>query len=100
MTYPRRDSNGGLLPPLRLSERPAFESTRRQVTKHYLRADLTIECNGETDPRYREVMFNSWIFIAVWPIGVPILYLLVLLPNRYAILQKRNTRLVRATSFL
>lgn len=49
---------------------------------------------------YTEIQLKSWIFIVVWPIGVPLLFLLVLLPSRKAIMQKRSTRLVRATAIL
>ena len=77
----------------------AADGTYTQVMKGFLRDDLNIECDG-SDPAYQEINRLCWIFIAIWPIGVPITYLLFLIPNRRSILEKRSTRSVRATAFL
>lgn len=76
----------------------------------FLNNDLSIECTPgawnemgidvpHTD-EYSNLLQLSFVYIALWPIAVPIIYLAVLLPSRYAILQNRKTRLVRATEFL
>ena len=78
------------------------------IKAKFLRGDLSVACSGSvfspsidtTNAEYEEIEWYSLLFIAIWPLGVPLLYILVLLPNRYAILQRRSTRLVRATEFL
>lgn len=70
------------------------------LTRRYLRADLTVVCDEDIDENFRTIRLYSWILICVWPLGVPLVFLLLLLPIRYAILQKRNTRLVLATAFI
>ena len=69
------------------------------VTRSFLRADPSVECI-DTDETFLDIRSKSWAFIVLWPIGVPLFFLLVLIPSRRSILQKRSTRLVRATSIL
>jgi hypothetical protein len=68
--------------------------------RSFLRADTSVECYPNPDERYSNIVLYSWIAIAVWPLGMPLLFLLVLLPSHSAIQQRRSTRFVRATAFL
>ena len=45
-------------------------------------------------------MSLMWIFVFVWPVGVILLYSLVLVPCRDAILVGESTAFTRATTFL
>ena len=65
----------------------------------YLRVDYQIVVDNDNE-MYTSVRELSLLFIFIWPIGVPLLYLLVLWPNRYDILQRHSTAGVRATAFL
>ena len=65
--------------------------------RYFLREDLSTECYGAEHDRIRA---SGHVLMVVWPIAMPLLYLLLLLPCRHAIWQKRPTSLVRATAFL
>ena len=69
------------------------------TTTAFLLADLSLKCDS-SDAEYARVESLAYVFVGLWPIGVPLLFLLVLLQCRAAISQGRVTRLVRATSFL
>ena len=45
-------------------------------SRYFLRADLSIECF--TTPAHDELVRLMWVFVAVWPIGVVVCYVLVL----------------------
>ena len=67
----------------------------------FLVADLRIVCGGNDYPEeYNEIRHNALIFIAIWPVGVPLLYVLCLLPIRKKLRQRKQTRWVQATEFL
>ena len=53
-----------------------------------------------SDEEYSRLLVLAVSFVAVWPVGVPLLFLVVLLNCREAIMQGRMSRLVRSTSFL
>jgi hypothetical protein len=65
--------------------------------KSFLRGDLSVEC--WTD-KHAQIQNTAYVFLAIWPLGMPFLYLLLLLPSRGAFVNKRTTLLTRATSFL
>jgi len=66
-------------------------------TKQFLREDLSVECDtGE----HSELKHVAYVFTAIWPIGMPLLYLLVLVPCRHELMLRISTPLTRATSFL
>jgi hypothetical protein len=46
------------------------------------------------------ILARARAFVAIWPIGVPVLFLLMLLPIRKDLLLRRSTRLVQNTAFL
>ena len=66
-------------------------------TTHFLRADYSLDCD---DPEYTRVVFLSWVAIALYPVGVPLLYLTLLLCARKAILTEQPTALSRSLTFL
>ena len=67
----------------------------------FLNSDLQIVCSGNEHPdEYDTIKIIAYIFVLLWPIGMPVIFLLVLWPNRKALRQRRSTRMVQATSFL
>jgi len=65
----------------------------------FLRDDLTIMCDGSSG-EYQRILIAAIILVFIWPIGVPLLYLVVLVPIRRPIMEKRVTSSTRATQFL
>ena len=57
-------------------------------TRSFLRSDLSIECNVNTDARYAEITFTATWLVALWPVGTPFLFLLMLLPIRRDLMQR------------
>lgn len=76
-----------------------FEDTdpAHRVMRSFLKADLSIECGSDAHERVVQV---AWIFVGIWSIGMPLAFFLLLLLCRGSIVQRRRTRLVRATAFL
>ena len=72
--------------------------------RRFLRADLSIECgNGDVwmaAPEYERIERLSSIMLVIWPICVPLLCFLFLIPINKDLRQRRNTRWVQATAFL
>ena len=67
----------------------------------FLKADLQIVCGGNDYPEeYDQINNIAYFFLLIWPIGMPLIYMLVLFPNRQALRQGRKTRMVQATAFL
>ena len=67
----------------------------------FLNADLQIVCSGNDHPEeYDAITTIAYFFLLLWPIGMPLIFLLVLFPSREALRQKRSTRMVKATAFL
>jgi len=66
-------------------------------TREFLREDLSIECYTDEHDQVKNV---ARFFVAVWPIGIPLLYLALLSQCRAALYQGRSTSFTRATSFL
>jgi hypothetical protein len=69
------------------------------TTTAFLIADLSLKCDSSNGD-YSRVETLAYIFVGVWPIGLPLLLLFLLFQCRAAILQGRITRLIRSTSFL
>ena len=67
------------------------------ITRRYLHDDLTLGCD---DGEYGTASTIAVAMIGVWPIGTPLLYSLVLLASRRAILSGTPDSLSRATDFL
>eukprot|EP00966_Prymnesium_polylepis_P180208 4172821-Prymnesium_polylepis.1 len=66
-------------------------------TRRYLKADLSYLCNSD---EYEEARSTAFLFIAVWPVGIPVLYMVLLLASRRALVKGVPTPLTRATAFL
>jgi hypothetical protein len=67
------------------------------TAKAFLRNDLSVECGTD---RHVQIQNIAYIFFAIWPVGMPLLYLVMLLLCREPLVQKRRTPLTCATSFL
>ena len=63
----------------------------------FLRADYSLACYGT---EYGRVVSLAWGAIALYPLGVPLLYLALLLFARKAILTEQPTELSRSLTFL
>ena len=63
----------------------------------FLRADYSLDCNGA---EYGRVVYLAWVAIALYPVCVPLLYLMLLLTARKAILAEQPTTLSRSLTFL
>jgi hypothetical protein len=63
----------------------------------FLREDLSVEC--KTD-QHAQVQTIAVVFLVIWPVGMTLLYVLLLLTCRRAIEEKRPTPLARATFYL
>ena len=64
----------------------------------FLREDLSIRCYVSEE--HARLISLMWLFVAVWPVGVLILFVCVVQPCRDSILAGRATPLTRATHFL
>jgi len=66
-------------------------------TRRYMHDDLSISCDSE---EYTETYSVAIGMIALWPIGVPVFYAVLLWASRDALLTDTPTPLSRATAFL
>jgi hypothetical protein len=66
--------------------------------RSFLSEDLTIVCYSEEHEQ--QIARLAVVFVFLWPLGMPLLYLAVLIPNRSALRQRRKTSMVKATNFL
>ena len=62
-----------------------------------LSADYGVLCSGDA---YDRLKASAWAFVAIWPVGVPVLYLLLLNASQKAWKSGIPTPLSRATEFL
>ena len=67
------------------------------VQHYYLHFDLSVQCAGA---QYDEITAVARALILLWPIGVPLLLLGLLLMSRGAIVEQRPTKLSHATRVL
>jgi len=65
--------------------------------RRYLQADLSLSCDSS---EYDTVELTARIMTVVWPVGVPLLYIMLLWASRRAILARNPTPLSRAIEFL
>jgi hypothetical protein len=61
--------------------------------------DQSIECS-DSDEDYKQMTNQAYALIALWPVGMPLMFMLILLPGRRDILRGRRTNLFQATAFL
>ena len=73
----------------------------------FLRLDPSLRCwatdaDGTTHltAEYSRVRNAAIAFVAVWPVGLPLLYLLLLIPQRKLLRERHTSALSRATTFL
>lgn len=67
----------------------------------FLASDLSIRCDGQGSDQYNQLTTAAWILIGIWPIGMVISYVLVLVPCRKLLMEEKyDAPLVQATSFL
>ena len=64
----------------------------------FLRVDYSLDC--EDDAEYPRVLFLALVAIALYPVGVPLLFLTLLLCARKAIRTEQPTALSRSLTFL
>ncbi|KAL1495370.1 hypothetical protein AB1Y20_016745 [Prymnesium parvum] len=69
------------------------------TTVQFLTEDVTLKC-VQSDAQYSRLLHLAYVFMAMWPVGVPLLFLLVLLHARSSIQSGNSSNLVRATKFL
>ena len=67
------------------------------VSQRYLYADLTLSCDSD---EYESTKATALVMLAVWPVGVPMLYAVLLWASRKALSTGHPTSLSRATAFL
>eukprot|EP00966_Prymnesium_polylepis_P328539 7384345-Prymnesium_polylepis.2 len=67
------------------------------TTRRYLHADLALDCDSS---QYRATKTVAFVFLALWPIGVPVLYTFLLWMSRDALRTGVPTSLSTATAFL
>jgi len=65
--------------------------------RRYLRDDLTMDCDSDD---YAKLRVLGFIMLAIWPVGVPLVYAVLLLKSGDAIRSGVSTPLSRSTEFL
>eukprot|EP00964_Phaeocystis_antarctica_P012894 scaffold7059_cov64-Phaeocystis_antarctica.AAC.2 len=75
----------------------AFDCEEFDDGTRFLRVDYSLDCN---DAEHGRVVSLAWVAIALYPIGIPLLYLALLLSARKAILTEQPTALSRSLTFL
>jgi hypothetical protein len=71
-----------------------------EVQHYFLAGDLTVRCM-DSSPEYTRLTNVAWILVALWPIGMLVVYTAMLLPcGKTLIHGEPATPLVRATAFL
>ena len=75
----------------------AFDCEEFDDGTRFLRADYSLACYGTEHDR---VVSLAWVAIALYSLGVPLLYLALLLSARKAILTEQPTELSRGLTFL
>ena len=73
-----------------------FEDTR-QLKRRFLKADYMVDCDGD---EYTPVFLLSLVAILFYPVGLPIVYWLLLRQAKTAIIEDRPTALSHALDFL
>ena len=70
--------------------------------RSFLSADLSVSCDSTDEDKedYEHIKAVAFVFMAVWPIGAVVLYVLLLLLCRRALNAGETTTLTRATRFL
>jgi len=78
----------------------AFQTSDNPVIfTSYLVADPSIEC-GESDETYAALKRIFWAFLIIWPLAIPVTFLLLLISIRKSVESKQITPLANACRFL
>jgi hypothetical protein len=67
------------------------------VTRRYLHDDLYLDCDSH---EYDMTRTSALVMLAIWPVGTPLLYTVLLWASRDALRSRTPTPLSRATAFL
>ena len=67
------------------------------TSKRYLQDDRKLSCDS---PEYDRLQVQTYAILAVWPIGVPLLYSVLLAWSRKELLAGKRTHSTRAIGFL
>lgn len=76
------------------------DNDAEDLSTSHLIADWSLECDVSTDPTYKAVQSIFWAFFVIWPIGIPMLFLCLLLSIRKSVQSKQTTPLAEACYFL
>ena len=78
------------------------DDAARGTHQSFLRDDPAVRCSdgGFVNPAYEDIRHIATVFVAIWPLGLPITYVALLIPCRAALVHNRQTPLRRATAFL
>ena len=78
------------------------ENSARFEERSFLSADLSVSCDSTAadNEDYEYIKAVAFVFMAVWPIGQVVLYVMLLLLCRRALNAEETTTLTRATRFL
>jgi len=68
--------------------------------RSYLIADLSVQCNADEDARFASYNAFFWVIFAMWPVLVPLIYMLLLVKATPAVRAQRLTPLANACRFL
>jgi len=71
-----------------------------ELSTSHLIADWSLTCDDKTDKEYVNVLRTFWAVFVVWPIGVPLMFLVLLLYIHGSMKNKRITPLAEACRFL
>jgi len=66
-------------------------------TRRYLASDLALSCDSD---EYKTAYNVALVMLFVWPVGIPLLYAILLWASRHALRKGIDTSLSRATAFL
>ena len=72
--------------------------TQPATTRSFIASQLTIECSD--NPEYMSLRTAAYVFGVIWPVGMPILFILATVPFRRDHLRGRTTPATKATMFL
>jgi hypothetical protein len=78
-----------------LCDRFAYDDSGQM--RRFLHDDLRLSCDQY---EYTLTRYTAQVALALWPIGVPVLYFLLLWASKDAILTGKSTKLSSATAFL
>ena len=67
------------------------------TTRRYLYADLTLSCDSD---EYETTQDTAFVMLALWPVGIPLLYTALLWASRVTIRRGQTTQLSLATRYL